>query len=73
MEHLQELLIDLCNPTLKAQYFSVLFDKAPTYEEIKAGTQKESVLPEVNELFLALNLQSSHMVIVPGIEPGLSG
>ena len=73
MEHLQELLIDLCNPTLKAQYFSVLFDKAPTYEEIKAGTQKESVLPEVNELFLALNLQSSHMVIPPGIEPGLPG
>ena len=73
MEHLHELLLDLCNPTLKAQYFSVLFDKAPTYEEIKSGTQKESVLPEVNELFSALNVQSSLMVISPGIEPGLPG
>jgi hypothetical protein len=62
MEHLHELLLDLCNPTLKAQYFSVLFDKAPTYEEIKSGTQKESVLPEVNELFRALNVQSALMV-----------
>lgn len=73
MEHLHELLIELCNPSLKAQYFSVLFDKAPTYEEIKAGTQKESVLPEVNELFSALNVQSSLLVISPGIEPGLPG
>ena len=73
MEHLQELLVDLCNPTLKAQYFSVLFDKAPTYKEIKAGTQKESVLPEVNELFSALNVQSSLMVTSRGIEPRLQG
>ena len=73
MEHLHELLLDLCNPTLKAQYFSVLFDKAPTFEEIKAGTQKESVLPEVNELFSALNVQSSLMVISRGIEPRLPG
>ena len=73
MEHLHELLIDLCNPSLKAQYFSVLFDRVPTYEEIKAGTQKESVLPGVNELFSALNVQSSLMVIPPGIEPGLPG
>lgn len=62
MEHLHQLLIDLCNPTLKAQYFSVLFDKAPTFEEIKAGTQKESVLPEVNELFSMLNCDFSLMV-----------
>ena len=38
MEHLHELLLDLSNSGLKAQYFSVLFDKAPTYEEIKSGT-----------------------------------
>ena len=73
MEHLHELLLDLCNPTLKAQHFSVLFDKAPTYEEIKSGTQKESVLPEVNELFRALNVQSSLMVTARGIEPRLPG
>lgn len=65
MEHLHEPLLDLCNPTLKAQYFSAPFDKAPTFEEIKAGTQKESLLPEVNELFLAPNVRSSFMVISP--------
>ena len=73
MEHLHELLVELCNPTLKAQYLSVLFDEAPTYEEIKAGTQKESVLPEVNELFSALNMQSSLMVIPRRIELRLPG
>ena len=73
MEHLHELLLDLCNPTLKAQYFSVLFDKAPTYEEIKSGTQKESVLPEVNELFSALNVQYSHLVTSRRIELRLPG
>ena len=73
MEHLHELLLDLCNPTLKAQYFSVLFDKAPTYDEIKAGTQKKSALPEVNELFSLLNMGSSHMVISRRIELRLPG
>ena len=73
MEHLHELLIDLCNPSLKAQYFSVLFDRVPTYEEIKAGTQKESVLPEVNELFSALNVQSSLLVTSRRIELRLPG
>ncbi|MBM3209722.1 hypothetical protein FJZ39_00020 [Candidatus Saccharibacteria bacterium] len=73
MEHLHELLTDLCNPTLKAQYFSILFDKVPTYEEIKAGTQKESALPEVNELFSALNMQSSLMVTSRRIELRLPG
>jgi hypothetical protein len=43
MEHLEERLIDLCNPVMKAKYFSVLFDKAPTYQEIKDGTLKKPV------------------------------
>ena len=73
MEHLHELLVDLCNPTLKAQYFSVLFDKAPTYEEIKSGTHKNSPLPEVNELFRVINLDASLLVTSRGIEPRLPG
>lgn len=32
------------------------FDNAPTYEGIKAGAQKEPVLPGVNGLFSALGL-----------------
>lgn len=39
-------------------------NKRPTYEEIKAGTQKESELPELNELFCALNAHAFLMVTV---------
>lgn len=73
MEHLEELLIDLCNPIVKAKYFSVLFDVAPTYQEIKDGTLKKALLPGVNELFLALNCDNSLLVIPRGIEPLLPG
>lgn len=31
--------------------FAVIFNKIPTYDEIKFGTHKNSSLPEVNELF----------------------
>ena len=64
MEHLNELLINLCNPVNKASYFSVLFDRAPTYQEIKDGTLKIARLPEVNELFKALNCDK---VILAGV------
>lgn len=67
MEHLDELLIHHCNPVNKAAYFSVLFDKVPTYQEIKDGTLKTAQLPEVNELFRALNGDVANMVISPGI------
>ena len=69
MEHLNELLIDLCNSVNKASYFSVLFDKAPTYQEIKDGTQKIARLPEVNELFKALNCEKALLAGARGIEP----
>ena len=69
MEHLDELLIDLCNPVDKAAYFSVLFDKAPSYQIIKDGTQKIARLPEVNELFKALNCEKALLAGVHGIEP----
>lgn len=66
MEHLHELLIDHCNPTTKAAYFSVLFDKAPTYQEIKDGTLKTAQLPEVNELFRAINCNNGLLAGVEG-------
>ena len=51
MEHLSELLLGLCNPLRKAAFFAAIFNKIPTYDEIKFGTHKNSPLPEVNELF----------------------
>ena len=51
LEHLSELLPDLCNPLRKAAFFAAIFNKVPTYEQINFGTHKNSPLPEVNELF----------------------
>ena len=51
LEHLPELLLDLCNTLRKAVFFAAIFNKIPTYDEIKFGTHKNSPLPEVNELF----------------------
>lgn len=51
LEHLSELLLDLCNPLRKAAFFGAVFNKLPTYEQINFGTHKNSPPPEVNELF----------------------
>ena len=69
MEHLDELLINLCNSAVKASYFSVLFDKAPSYQGIKDGTLKTAQLPEVNELFKMLNRNKVILAGARGIEP----
>ena len=41
LEHLSELLLDLCNPLRKAAFFAAVFNKIPTYNEIKFGTHKK--------------------------------
>ncbi len=51
LEHLPELLLELCNPLRKAAFFGAIFNKLPTYDEINFGTHENSPLPEVNELF----------------------
>ena len=51
LEHLPELLLDLCNPLRKAAFFAAVFNKIPTYDEINFGTHKNSPPPEVTELF----------------------
>jgi hypothetical protein len=73
MEHLDDLLINLSNPVNRAAYFGVLFNKVPTYQEIKDGTQKIAQIPGVNELFSLVKNSDSYVVISPGIEPGLPG
>lgn len=73
MEHLEDLLINLSDPVNRANYFGVLFNKVPTYQEIIDGTLKIAQTPGVNELFLLKNYQTEQLVISPGIEPGLPG
>ncbi|RKV98691.1 MAG: hypothetical protein D8G53_02195, partial [Candidatus Saccharimonas sp.] len=51
LEHLSELLLDLCNPLRKAAFFGAILNKLPAYKQINFGTHKNSPPPEVNELF----------------------
>jgi hypothetical protein len=39
MEHMDDILINLSDPVNRAAYFGVLFNKVPTYPEIKDRTK----------------------------------
>ena len=69
VEHMRDLLIDHCNPILKARYFGVIFDKVPTYEEIQCGTAQIEKIPGVNELFKLAHTQEVSLVRERGLEP----
>lgn len=72
MEHLQELLVDHCNPLAKAEYFGVMFDSAPNYQEIKDGTQNPGMIPGLNELFRLGSTKKVDLVRGAGLEPARS-
>jgi len=55
VEHLKDLLIDHCNPILRARYFGVIFDQVPSFAEIDCGTPEIEKIPGVNELFKLQN------------------
>ena len=40
LEHLEELILGGTNPLKRADYFGLVFDKLPTYEELVSGTPK---------------------------------
>ncbi len=61
LEHLEYLLLEQINPLARAGYFAVIFDKAPTYQEIISGTQDINKITGVNELFLALRSPSGDL------------
>ncbi len=70
LEHLEYLLLQQMNPLAKAGYFGVLFDKAPTYNEIAGlGTHNLTAALELNELFRAKNDDSGHLAEGVGFEP----
>ncbi len=73
LEHLDYLLLKQSNPVAQAGYFSVIFDKPPTYDELISGTQDITKITGVNELFLALNNNSGHVAGDEGFEPPILG
>ncbi len=52
LEHLEYLLLQQINPVAKAGFFSVLFDKAPTYQEILSGTANLAPFIDLNRVFV---------------------
>lgn len=51
LEHLEDLLIHSADPVAKASHFGVLFDRAPTYQEIVSGTREFAQCIALNEVF----------------------
>ena len=51
VEHMKDLLVDHCNPILRARYFGIIFDKVPSLADIDCGTSEIEKIPGVNELF----------------------
>lgn len=73
VEHLSDILIHLSNPLRKAAFFGAIFNKVPNYEDLVGGTQKNSPLPGVNELFQVGCFENPNMVIPRRIELRLPG
>ena len=69
LKHLEYLLLQQMNPVAKAGYFGVLFEKAPTFEEIKSETPKLAAVIELNQLFKQKNNDLGYMVGEVGLEP----
>lgn len=51
LEHFEFLLLNQSNPINKAGHLGVLFDVAPTYQEINSGTPKLAQFVKLNEAF----------------------
>ncbi len=73
VEHLDELLKQQIDPIKKAQFFGVIFNKVPNYEDIKSRTQKTPQFSGVNSLFTLANINNSHLVTSRRIELRLPG
>ena len=69
LEHLDYLLLQQIDPVKRANFFGVLFDKAPTYQEIISGTQDINKISGINELFTVKKTNLSLMVRERGLEP----
>lgn len=51
MAHLDYLLLQQSNPVAKANFFGILFNQVPTFQEIEYGTENMAQVTGLNELF----------------------
>lgn len=72
-EHFDELLLKQIDPVKKAQFFAALFDKLPTFEDLKSGTPGKPLFTGINPIFSLAKLPTTHMVTLRGFEPLLPG
>ena len=73
LENLDQLLVKQIDPIKKAQFFSVFFDRIPTYEELKTGTENSAILTGVRKLFELSDPQLLGLVAPPRLELGTQG
>ena len=69
LEHLDYLLLQQIDTVSRANYFGLLFDKLPTYQEIVFGTKDITKITGINEVFTNYKLSKGHMVPRVGFEP----
>jgi len=61
-EHLSDILLRIRNPLRKAAFFGAIFNQVPSYEILAGGTQNNSAIPGVNELFRIGCFENPNMV-----------
>lgn len=66
LEHMEFLLLDQPDPELRANCFSILFDKTPTYAEIESGTPNLASCVALNEVFI---ISQGKLAAELGFEP----
>ena len=73
LQNMEDLLVKQSDSIQKANFFSLLFNAAPTYGEILSANKNSGDLPKLNELFRLHNEGSGVMVHLTGFEPTTFG
>lgn len=68
LEHTDELLVNSKDPEARALHFGILFDKAPTYEQLDSGTTTLSECIKLNEVF---TVAKGDLATPNGLEPSI--
>jgi hypothetical protein len=69
LAHLEELLLHHGNPVLQAKYFGIIFNDAPTYDDIVLGTPDCTKITGINKIFVPKSFDSGLMAGDEGFEP----
>jgi hypothetical protein len=64
VEHLDELLIQQIDPVKKAQFFGLLFNKTPTYEDINCGTPKKGLLHPLLDIIKDSSITNESLMVI---------